>query len=34
MQLLVKPKSPELIKVAMDDATLALRIEKRGRSAS
>ena len=29
MQLLVKPKSPDLVKVAMDDATVALRIERR-----
>ena len=29
MQLLVKPKTPELVKVAMDDATVALRIERR-----
>jgi putative ABC transport system permease protein len=29
MQLLVKPKSPELVKTAMDDATVALRIERR-----
>ena len=29
MQLLVKPKSPELVKVAMDDATVAMRIERR-----
>jgi putative ABC transport system permease protein len=29
MQLLVKPKVPELVKVAMDDATVALRIERR-----
>jgi len=29
MQLLVKPKSPDLVKVAMDDATVAMRIERR-----
>jgi putative ABC transport system permease protein len=29
MQLLVKPKVPELVNVAMDDATVALRIERR-----
>ncbi|HYT68967.1 MAG TPA: ABC transporter permease [Vicinamibacterales bacterium] len=29
MQLIVKPKSPELIKAAMDDATIALRVERR-----
>ena len=29
MQLLVKPKSPDLVRVAMDDATVALRIERR-----
>ena len=29
MQLLVKPKSPELVQVAMDDATVAMRIERR-----
>jgi putative ABC transport system permease protein len=29
MQLLVKPKAPELVKTAMDDATVALRIERR-----
>ena len=29
LQLLVKPRSPELIKAAMDDATVALRIERR-----
>jgi putative ABC transport system permease protein len=29
MQLLVKPKTPELVKVAMDDATVALRIDRR-----
>jgi putative ABC transport system permease protein len=27
MQLLVKPKTPDLVQVAMDDATVALRIE-------
>jgi putative ABC transport system permease protein len=29
MQLLVKPKAPELVRTAMDDATVALRIERR-----
>jgi putative ABC transport system permease protein len=29
MQLLVKPKSPDLVKTAMDDATVAMRIERR-----
>jgi putative ABC transport system permease protein len=29
MQLLVKPKAPELVKTAMDDATVAMRIERR-----
>ena len=29
MQLVVKPKSPELVKAAMDDATVALRVERR-----
>ena len=29
LQMLVKPKSPDLIKVAMDDATVAMRIERR-----
>jgi putative ABC transport system permease protein len=29
MQLLVKPKAPELVKIAMDDATVAMRIERR-----
>jgi putative ABC transport system permease protein len=29
MQLLVKPRSPELIKEAIDDATVALRVERR-----
>jgi putative ABC transport system permease protein len=29
MQLLVKPRSPELIQAAMDDATVALRVERR-----
>ena len=28
MQLLVKPKTPELVKTAMDDATVAMRIER------
>jgi putative ABC transport system permease protein len=29
MQLVVKPKTPELVKAAMDDATVALRVERR-----
>jgi putative ABC transport system permease protein len=29
LQLLVKPRSPELMKTAMDEATVALRIERR-----
>ena len=29
MQLLVKPRTPDLVKVAMDDATVALRVERR-----
>ena len=29
LQLLVRPKSPEVIKAAMDDATVAMRIERR-----
>jgi len=29
LQLVVKPKTPELVKAAMDDATVALRIERR-----
>jgi putative ABC transport system permease protein len=29
MQLLVKPRAPELVKAAMDDATVALRVERR-----
>ena len=29
LQLLVKPKTPELVNAAMDDATVALRIERR-----
>jgi putative ABC transport system permease protein len=33
MQLLVKPRTPELTKAAMDDATVALRIERRLRPA-
>jgi putative ABC transport system permease protein len=32
MQLMVKPKSPEVIKDAMDDATVALRSERRLRA--
>jgi putative ABC transport system permease protein len=33
MQLLVKPRTPELTKAAMDDATVAMRIERRLRPA-
>ena len=29
LQLLVKPRTPELVKAAMDDATVALRVERR-----
>ena len=29
LQLVVKPKSPELVKAAMDDATVALRVDRR-----
>jgi putative ABC transport system permease protein len=29
LQLLVKPKSPDIVKAAMEDATVALRIERR-----
>jgi putative ABC transport system permease protein len=29
LQLLVKPKTPDLVKAAMDDATIALRVERR-----
>jgi putative ABC transport system permease protein len=29
MQLLVRPKHPDLVKVAMDDATVAMRIQRR-----
>ena len=29
MQLVVKPRSPEVVKAAMDDATVALRVERR-----
>jgi len=29
LQLLVKPKSPDVVRAAMDDATVALRIERR-----
>jgi putative ABC transport system permease protein len=29
MQLLVKPKSPDLVRVAMDEATVAMRIQRR-----
>jgi putative ABC transport system permease protein len=32
LQLLVKPSSPDLVKEAMDDATVALRIERRLRA--
>jgi putative ABC transport system permease protein len=34
LQLLVKPKTPDLVKVAMDDATVAMRIERRLRPAA
>ena len=33
LQLLVKPKTPDLVQEAMDDATVALRIERRLRAA-
>ena len=33
LQLLVKPKSPELVAAAMDEATVAMRIERRLRPA-
>lgn len=33
LQLLVKPKSPDLVQVAMDDATVAMRIERHLRPA-
>ncbi len=33
LQILVKPKSPDVVKVAMDDATVAMRIERRLRPA-
>src|SRR5204863_6451028 len=33
LQLLVKPKTPDLVKPAMDDATVAMRIERRLRPA-
>ncbi len=33
MQLLVKPKTPDLVKTAMDEATVAMRIERRLRPA-
>jgi putative ABC transport system permease protein len=33
LQLLVKPKTPDLVKTAMDDATVAMRIERRLRPA-
>jgi putative ABC transport system permease protein len=29
LQILVKPRSPEIVKAAMDDATVAMRIERR-----
>ena len=29
LQLLVKPRTPEVVKAAMDDATVALRVERR-----
>jgi len=29
LQLLVKPRTPDLVKVAMDDATVAMRVERR-----
>jgi putative ABC transport system permease protein len=29
MQLVIKPKSPEVVKAAMDEATVALRVERR-----
>ena len=32
LQLLVKPRAPELVKEAMDDATVAMRIERRLRA--
>ena len=32
MQLLVKPRTPDIIKTAMDDATVALRVERRLRA--
>jgi putative ABC transport system permease protein len=34
LQLIVKPKSPDLVKVAMDDATVAMRIQRRLRPAA
>ncbi len=33
LQLIVKPRTPEVVKAAMDDATVALRIERRLRPA-
>jgi len=33
LQILVKPRTPEVVKAAMDDATVALRIERRLRPA-
>jgi len=33
LQILVKPKSPDLVQVAMDDATVAMRIQRRLRPA-
>jgi putative ABC transport system permease protein len=32
LQILVKPRSPEVVKAAMDDATVAMRIERRLRA--
>ncbi len=33
LQLIVRPKTPDLVKIAMDDATVAMRIERRLRPA-
>jgi putative ABC transport system permease protein len=33
LEIVVKPKTPEVVKAAMDDATIALRIERRLRAA-
>ena len=33
LEIIVKPKTPEVVKAAMDDATVALRIERRLRAA-